>query len=80
VDCPSRARCGFRWCKNLSTKSGVFKMTNGQHETKSWCSSHKWCSYHRRIELLGTCANRKKTDAKINRKVIYPSSWPKFIQ
>jgi hypothetical protein len=44
-------------------------MRKGQHETKSWCSKHKWCSYDRRYELLGPCDNRKKTDAKTNAKV-----------
>ena len=61
----ARAQCGFQSCKNVSTNSGVFKIRNRQ-ETKSWCSSHKWCSYHRRFELLGPCGNRKKTYAKVS--------------
>ena len=42
------------------------------HETKYWCESHKWCSYHRRFDSHGTCTDRKKSNDKYSRKVRYP--------
>jgi hypothetical protein len=66
----SLQKCGYQDCTNETSNSGVFKMRNG-HETKSWCSNHKWCSYHRRYELFGPCDKRKKTDARTNKKVCF---------
>jgi hypothetical protein len=61
--------CVFEGCTSVPTKFGVFKMINGQSKDQSWCSSQNWCSYHRRVELLGPCEKRKKTDAKNYAKV-----------